>query len=170
MHAIADHNPKLSPAFRQKLANLVFTLRETCFKGYHAGYTDDGRAGGISSASDEEYSKQDAILWDAMRQLANNVAFATVNERVRDASYRLGRHAGMRDGYIEVNYWVARGVLKGAVVSNDWFPTLDDARRHAKKTIDAMADIDTTIQMLIIPVLPDGTFDNVWETMRLGQC
>lgn len=169
MHAIEDHNPKLSPAFRQKLANLVFTLRETCFAAYHAGYTDDGYAGGISNTSLEDSTKQDAILWDAMRQLANNVAFTVVNERVHDASYRLGRRAGIRDGYISIDYWVARGVLKGAVVSNDWFPTLDDARHHAKKTIDAMADIDTTVQMLIIPVLPDGSFGGVWETMRLGQ-
>ena len=172
MHAIADYNPKLTPTFVQKLANLVFTLRETCFKGYHAGYTDDGHAGGISSASEEEYSKQDAILWDAMRQLANDVAFTIVNERVREASYRLGRRAGMRDGYIQVSYWLIRtiSISKGVITSSDRFPTLDDARRHAKNAIDAMADTDTTVQAIVIPVLPDGTMGGIWETMRLGQC
>lgn len=169
MHAIADYNPKLTPAFIQKLANLVFTLRETCFKGYHAGYTDDGHAGGISSAAEEEYSRQDAILWDAMRQLANGVAFSVVNERVRGSSYRLGRHAGLRDGNIDVSDWMVRTISKGVIVSSDRYPRLDDARRHGKYAIDAMADSDTTVHVLIIPVLPDGTLDNVWEIMRLGQ-
>ena len=170
MHAISDNNPNLTPAFRQQLANLVFTLRETCFTAYHAGYTDDGYAGGISNASEEEYSKQDAILWDAMRQLANDVEFTTVNERVRDASYRLGRRAGMRDGYIKVSYWMARIVAKGTIVASYRFQTLEEARRHAKYAIDAMADTDTTVQALIMPVLTDGALGGLWETMRLGQC
>ena len=82
MHAISDYNPKLTSAFVQKLATLVFTLRETCDVADHAGYTDEGHAGGISSMSEGT----DAILWDAMRQLANGVEFTTVKDRVRDAS------------------------------------------------------------------------------------
>ena len=168
MHAITDYN-KLTPAFVQKLANLVFTLRETCFTAFHAGYTDDGHAGGISNTSEEDASKKDTILWDAMRQLANDVDFTIVNERVHDASYRLGRRAGIRDGYIKVNCWMVRVISKGVIAASYRFQTLDDAKRHAMTTIDAMADSDTTVQALIIPVLPDGTLGGIWETMRLGQ-
>ena len=170
MRAISDYNPKLTPAFVQKLANLTFTLRETCDVAYHAGYTDDGYAGSISSMSEEESSKQDAILWDAMRQLANGVDFTTVNERVHDAAYHMGRHAGIRDGYIKVSYWMVRVISKGVIVASYRFQTLDESRRHAKYAIDAMADSDTTVQALIMPVLTDGSLGGLWETMRLGQC
>lgn len=166
MHAITDNNPKLTPAFVQKLANLVFTLRETCDVAYHVGYTDNGHASGISSMSEGI----DTILWDAMRQLANGVEFMTVKERVRGAAYNLGRHAGIRDGNISIDCWIARTISHGVIVSSDRFPRLDDARRHAMTTIDAMADTDTTVQVLIIPVLPDGTLGGVWETFHPGQC
>ena len=170
MHAITDYHPQLTPAFRQTLANLVFTLRETFEVAYHAGYTDDGYAGNMSSVSDEESSKKDAILWDAMRQLANDVDFTIVNERVRDASYHLGRRAGIRDGYIKVNCWMVRVVSKGIIAASYRFQTLDDAKRHAKYAIDAVSDTDTTVQALIMPVLTDGSLGGLWETMRLGQC
>lgn len=170
MHGISDYNPKITPAFTQKLANLVFTLRETCDTSYHAGYTDDGYAGGISNTSEEDSSKKDVILWDAMRQLANDVDFTIVNERVHDASYRLGRRAGIRDGYIKVSCWIARVISKGVIVDSYRFATLDDAKRHAKYAIDAMADTDATVQALIMPVLADGALGGLWETMRLGQC
>ena len=170
MHAISDYNPKLTPAFRQKLANLVFTLRETFDTGYHAGYTDDGYAGNMSSVSDEESSKKDGILLDAMSQLTNGVAFTIVNERVRDSAYHIGRHAGIRDGYIKVSHWMIRVVSKGVIVASYRFETLDDAKRHAKYAIDAMADTDTTVQALIMPVLADGALGGLWQTMHLGQC
>ena len=170
MRSISDYNPKMTPAFVQKLANLMFTLRGTFEAGYHAGYTDDGYAGNMSSVSEEESSKQDAILWDAMRQLANGVAFTIVNERVRDSAYHMGRHAGIRDGYIKVSYWMVRVVSKGVIVASYRFQTLDDAKRHAKYAIDAMADTDVTVQALIMPVLMDGALGGLWETMHLGQC
>lgn len=165
MRAIPDYHPKMTPAFTQKLANIVFTLRDTCDVAYHVGYTDNGHAGGISSMPVET----DFILWDAMRQLANGVDFRTVNERVRGSSYNLGRHAGIRDGNIEVSCWIARTVSHGVIVSSDRFPRLDDARHHAMKTIDAMVGTDTTVQVLIIPVMPDGTLGGVWETFNPGQ-
>lgn len=165
MHAISDYNPKLTPAFVQKLANLVFTLRETFDAAYHAGYTDDGHAGGMSSMSEGA----DSILWDAMRQLANGVAFTIVNERVHDSAYHMGRHAGIRDGNISISHWIARTISHGVIVSSDCFPRLDNARDHAKHTIDAMAETDSTVQVLIIPVLPDGALGGIWETFHPGQ-
>ena len=166
MHAISDYKPKLTPAFIQTLANLVFTLRETCDVAYHVGYTDDGHASGISSMPVET----DFILWDAMRQLANGTPFDVVNERVRGSSYNLGRHAGIRDGNISVSNWMVRTISNGVIVSSDRFPRLDDARRYAMKNIDTLVETDTTVQVLIIPVMPDGTLGSVWETFHPGQC
>ena len=166
MHAISDYHPTLTPAVRQTLANLVYTLRETCDVAYHVGYTDNGHASGISSMPvDTDY-----ILWDAMRQLANGVEFTIVNERVHDASYKLGRRAGIRDGNISVSTWMVRIISQGVIVSSDRFATLDDAKRHAMTTIDAMAATDTTVQALVIPVMANGTLGGVWDTLHPGQC